>query len=117
MERSLEYKVLRKGATILKDCVSPDDIVTPLFNKDLLTPQERSGANAGHLTPTQRMEKVHLALERRVKVEPTAFWTIIDVLENEPALAPVAEKLRKLWITERPPFPRPAGKAAILYII
>ena len=116
MDQSLEYKALRKGATILKGCVSPDDIVTPLFDKELLTPQERDRANATHLTPNQRMEEVYLALERRVKVEPAAFWTIIDILEEESALAPVAEKLKKLCIAKHPTFPRPAGKAAILCI-
>ena len=106
---------MRKGATILKDCVSPDDIITPLYDKGLLTPQERSLANAG-LTPNKRMEEVYVALERRVKVEPAAFWTIIDILEEESALAPVAEKLKKLCIPKHPTFPRPAGKAAILCI-
>ena len=115
MDQSLEYKALRKGATILKGCVSPDDIVTPLFDKELLTPQERSRANAGHLTLDQRMEEVYLALERRVTVKPAAFHTIIDILKNEPALAPVAEKLKKLWIAEHPTFPRPVKQLYCIY--
>ena len=115
MDQSLEYKALRKGATILKGCVSPEDIITPLFDKELLTPQERDRANAGHLTPNQRREEVYLALERRVTVKPAAFRTIIDILKNEPALAPVAEKLKKLWIAEHPTFPRPVKQLYCIY--
>ena len=100
MEVSLEYKALRRGASLLKDGVCPDDIVTPLYNNDLLTPDERSRANTSHHTASQRMEEVYSALERRVKVEPRAFHLLLDILKNVSALVPVAEKLHEFLNTE-----------------
>ena len=100
MEVSLEYRALRRGASLLKDGVCPDDIVTPLYNNDLLTPDERSRANASHYTASQRMEEIYSALERRVKVERRAFHLLLDILKNVSALVPVAEKLREFWMTE-----------------
>ena len=69
MEDSFEYKALRKSASLLKNGVSPDAIVSLLYEHELLTPDERSRANASHLTEEKRMEQVHLVLERRVKVK------------------------------------------------
>ena len=112
MEQSSEYKALRKGASILKDCVSPDDVVTPLYHNDLLTPDERSRANGAHLTQPQRMEEVYLALERRVKIKPAAFHKLIRILQKVSALRPVAMKLQQeLWYADDPTLPRPAGKS------
>ena len=91
---SPECRALRRGSSLLKNGINPDDIVS---DKKLLTPEERYQANASHLTPSKRMEEVHTALERRVSVTSEAFHTFLDILKGVTALGPVAEKLYKFF--------------------
>ena len=109
MAASLEYDALRKGFTLLKTGVSPGDIVSPLYDGKLLTPDERSKANASHLTPPQRMEEVCSALERRIKVEPTSFHKLITILKSVSGLEPLAEKLDGIYVDLSGGFPTQAG--------
>ena len=97
---SPECRALRRGSSLLKNGINPDDIVSRLSDHKLLTPEERYQANASHLTPSKRMEEVHTALERRVNVTSKAFHTFLDILKGVPALGPVAEKLYKFFLEE-----------------
>ena len=97
---SPEYRALRRGSSLLKIGINPDDIVSRLSDHDLLTPDERCRANATNLTAPKRMEEVHSALERRVSVRFEAFHTILAILKSVPALGPVAEELHKLYKKE-----------------
>ena len=76
---SPECRALRRGSSLLKNGINPDDIVS---DKKLLTPEERYQANASHLTPSKRMEEVHTALERRVSVTSEAFHTFSRALQH-----------------------------------
>ena len=97
---SPEYRALRRGSSLLKSGINPDDIVSLLSDHDLLTPDERCRANATNLTAPKRMEEVHSALERRVIVRWETFHTILAILKSVPALGPVAEELHELYKKE-----------------
>ena len=100
MEDSPESRALKKSATLLKNSIDPDDIVFLLHDKDLLTEGERNSANNVQLIATKRMEKVYLALERRMWVSSEAFHKFVRILIGLPALKPVATQLYDLYLKE-----------------
>ena len=100
MQASPEYRALRKSGALLRNNVNPDDIVTLLFDEELLTDGERDSANNDQLIATKRMEKVYSALERRVRVLPEPFHKFVRILIGVPALKPVAKQLYDLYLKE-----------------
>ena len=97
---SLECRALGQAATLLINSVNPDDIVSLLYDKELLTVGERNSANNVQLIATKRMEEVYLALERRMWGSSEAFHKFVCILISVPALKPVAEQLYSLYLTE-----------------
>ena len=97
---SPECRALRKSAALLRNNVNPDDIVTLLYDEELLTDGERDSANNDQLIATKRMEKVYSALERRVRVLPEPFHKFVRILIGVPALKPVAKQLHDLYLKE-----------------
>ena len=100
MEDSPESRALKKSATLLKNSIDPDDIVFLLHDKDLLTEGERNSANNVQLIATKRMEKVYLALERRMWGSSEAFHKFVRILISVPALKPLAKQLYDLYLKE-----------------
>ena len=97
---SLESHALRKSAALLRNNVNPDDIISLLYDEELLTDGERDSANNVQLIATKRMEEVYSALERRVRVSPEAFHKFVRILIGVPALKPVAKQLHDLYLQE-----------------
>ena len=98
MPVSPESQALRGCTTLLRTGVDPGNIISSLYDSDLLTPEERDQANAPNLIPTQRMDVVCSALERRVRVRLEAFHKFVKILLSEPALEPVAKDLYDLYL-------------------
>ena len=96
---SPECRALRKSGALLRNNVNPDDIVTLLYDEELLTDGERDSANNDQLIATKRM-KVYSALERRVRVSPEAFHKLVRILISVSALKPVAKQLYDLYLKE-----------------
>ena len=91
---SIEARALRRSYAVFKSGVDPDTLVTTLYSKFLLTPDERAAALNKHRTPGERLDGLFTSLERRVSVDPQAFQQLLDALLSEPALASVANKIR-----------------------
>ena len=98
---SPESRALGQAANLLRTSISPDDIVALLFDKQLLTRDDRDLANARHLIPSKQMDEVYSALERRVRVSPEAFHKFVRILIGVPALNDVAKQLYDLYLKER----------------
>ena len=85
---------MRKGYQKFIDGVDPACIVTPLYTKGLLTPEERDKATNGMLTEDAQLKEIYGALEKRVSTNSKNFHTLVNVLRNEPALKDVGDQLQ-----------------------
>ena len=93
MALSREARALRRSNVVFKRGVDPDNVISVLYSKFLLTPEERGRATQKTLTADQQLDVVFDWLERRVSVQPTVFHELVQVLQDEPALEAVGKKL------------------------
>ena len=94
MELSRESRALRASYAAFKRGADPDTVITMLYSKFLLTPEEKGKAKQKMLTVDEQMEVVFESLERRVSADPTVFNQLVQVLLEEPALAAVGRKMQ-----------------------
>jgi len=94
MELSRESRALRESCVAFKRGADPDTIITMLYSKLLLTPEEKGKAKQKTLTADEQMEVVFESLERRVSTDPSVFHKLVQVLLEEPALAAVGRKMQ-----------------------
>ena len=94
MAMSAEARTLRRSNAIIKSGVDPENLVTVLYSNFLLTPDENEKATHKPLTAGQQLEEIFKALERRVAVDPQVLQKLLDALNSEPALEPVAKKIQ-----------------------
>ena len=91
---SAEARALRRSNAVFKGGVDPENLVTVLYGNFLLTPDEREKVTHKTLTAGQQLEEMFTALERRVAVDPHALQKLLDALNTEPALVPVANQIQ-----------------------
>ena len=91
---SVESIVLRRSNTILTRSGDPENLVTVLFSKLLLTPEEKAKVLQQSLTVGQKMEEIFQTMERRVSASPAHFHTLVQVLKEEPAMRTVGETMQ-----------------------
>ena len=96
MEAKAASKALRKSYQKFIDGIDPATIVTPLFTEDLLTQQERANATHQMRTKGEQLQVIYDALERRVSAKPKHFHTLVEILQNEPALKYVGDHMKGL---------------------
>ena len=94
MELSRESRALRESCAAFKRGADPDNVITMLYSKFLLTPEEKGRATQGALNAHQQLDVVFESLERRVSADPTVFNQLVQVLLEEPALAAVGRKMQ-----------------------
>ena len=94
MELSRESRALRESYAVFKRGVTPNTVITMLYSKLLLTPEEKGEAKQKMLTADEQMDVVFESLERRVSADPTVFNQLVQVLLEEPALAAVGRKMQ-----------------------
>ena len=91
---SVEARALRRCNEVFKSGADPENLVTVLYSDFLLTPDERERVRHPNKTPGQQLEELFTTLERRVSVTPGEFHKLTEVLGNEPATKPLAEKMK-----------------------
>ena len=91
---SREDRALRKSVAKFKTGVDPNFIVARLYEKLLLTKEERNSANQKTLTDDERLDAVWKALERRVAVDPSDFHLVVGILHNEPAMKKLGDYMQ-----------------------
>lgn len=91
---SRESRALRASYVVFKRGTDPDTVVTVLYSKFLLTPEEKQRALQETLTPGQQLDKIFDCLERRVSANANVFHKVVQMLLNEPALEEVGKNMQ-----------------------
>ena len=72
--------------------MDPDYLITYLYSKFLLTPSEKS--RVMEVATSEKPEKIFTTMERRVSVRPEYFHTLLQALQDEPAMRGVWEQMQ-----------------------
>ena len=94
MEVSNEYMTFKKSCLLFKRGVDPDNLVPNLYSKGLLTREEKGKVSQRALTDDEKTDALFTILERRVSTEAKNFHTIVNILQDEPALKHVGDKMK-----------------------
>jgi hypothetical protein len=94
---STESRALRRSNAVFKTGVDPSALVTVLYSKFLLTPDERSEATQKTLTDGDKLELMFTYLERRVSTDPQNFHKLLKALNDEPAMEAVGGKIKGVY--------------------
>lgn len=94
MALSREARALRKSNVMFKRGLDPDSVISMLYSKFLLTPEEKARARQKTLSADQQLDVIFDCLEKRVSVEPSDFHKLVQILLDEPALKAVGKKLQ-----------------------
>ncbi len=99
MDSSPEYKAFSKLFADLADSVDASTVAPLAFSRDLLSRNERDAATNRMHTERDRMEVILKAVEKRILSNPQAFYTFVDLLEQELAFKSVVKKLNGMHMT------------------
>ena len=94
MALSRESRALRESYAAFKRGAEPNTIITMLYSKLLLTPEEKGKAKQKTLTVDEQLDVIFDCLERRVSADPSVLNQLIEVLLEEPALEAVGRKMQ-----------------------
>ena len=94
MALSRESRALRESYAAFKRGAEPNTIITMLYSKLLLTPEEKGKAKQKTLTVDEQLDVIFDCLERRVSADPSVLNQLIEVLLEEPALEAVGKKMQ-----------------------
>ena len=94
MALSNESRALRESYATFKRGADPDTVITMLYSKFLLTPEEKERATQSTLTTSKQLDVIFECLERRVSANPSVFNRLVKVLLEEPALEAVGKKIQ-----------------------
>ena len=89
---SVESRALRRSNFVFNSGVDPDYLITYLYSKFLLTPSEKS--RAMEVATSEKPEKIFTTMERRVSVRPEYFQTLLQALQDEPAMRGLWEQMK-----------------------
>lgn len=94
MAQSAEARALRKSYEVFKKGVDPANLVTLLYSRELLTPEEKTKATNRSSSSDEKLEELFASMERRVSAKPPDFHKLVKALKDEPALKPVADQMQ-----------------------
>ena len=95
---SAVLRALRRSNVIFTRGLDPENLVRVLYSQGLLTPEERDNATKQTSTTCQRLDEIFKAVERRVRVNPQCFKTLLLALSEEPAAEDVAKKMKGKYL-------------------
>ena len=93
-----ELRALQRSNVIFARGVDPENLVRVLYSKGLLTLEERDNATKQTSTVCQRLDEMFKTMERRVRINPQCFKTLLQALSEEPANEDVAKKMKGISI-------------------
>lgn len=94
MALSIETRALRRSYEVFKRGLDADSVITMLYSKLLLTPEEKGRATQMTLTADQQLAVAFESLEKRVSTDPSAFHKLVQMLLGEPVLEGVGKKIQ-----------------------
>lgn len=94
MALSRESVALRSSYAAFMRGADPGAVITMLYSKLLLTPEEKRTATQRTLTADEKLNVVFECLERRVSADPSVFRKLVQMLLREPALEGVGRKMK-----------------------
>ena len=92
--KSVELIALQRSSDVFCGGVDPNTLATKLKAKGLLTRQEYKRATQTTAVDDQRNNEILIALERRVSADSSVFHTVVSLLQQEPALKAVGDRMQ-----------------------
>ena len=92
--KSVELIALQMSSDVFCGGVDPNTLATKLRAKGLLTRQEYKRATQTTAVDDQRNNEILIALERRVSADSSVFHTVVHLLQEEPALKAVGDRMQ-----------------------
>ena len=92
--KSVELITLQRSSDIFCCGVDPNTLATMLRAKGLLTREEYRRATQTTAVDDQRSNEILIALERRVSADSSVFHTVVRLLQEEPALKAVGDRMQ-----------------------
>ena len=92
--KSVELMALQRSSDVFCGGVDPNTLATKLRAKGLLTRQEYKRATQTTAVDDQRNNEILIALERRVSADSSVFHTVVHLLQEEPALKAVGDRMQ-----------------------
>ena len=92
--KSVELIALQRSSDIFCGGVDPNTLATKLRAKGLLTIKEYKRAIQTTAVDDQRNNEILIALERRVRADSSVFHTVVGLLQEEPALKAVGDRMQ-----------------------
>ena len=92
--KSVELIALQRCSDVFCGGVDPNTLATNLRAKGLLTRQEYKRATQTTAVDDQRNNEILTALERRVSADSRVFHTVVHLLQEEPALKAVGDRMQ-----------------------
>ena len=92
--KSVELIALQRSSDVFCGGVDPNTLATKLRAKGLLTRQEYKRATQTTAVDDQRNNEILIALERRVSADSSVFHTVVHLLQEEPALKAVGDRMQ-----------------------
>ena len=92
--KSVELKALKRSSDVFCGGVDPNTLATKLMAEELFTSEEYERATQTTATNHQRNNEILTALERRVSADSSVFHTVVSLLQQEPALKAVGDRMQ-----------------------
>ena len=92
--KSVELIALQKCTGVFCGGVDPNTVATTLKTEGLFTSEEYERATQTTATSHQRNNEILTALERRVSADSRVFHTVVSLLQQEPALKAVGDRMQ-----------------------
>jgi hypothetical protein len=94
---SAELRALINSYATFKSGVDPEYLVKALYSKGLLTCDEKESATQRMAKASEKLEILFEALKRRISTRPDHFHTLLQVLDEEPAMRGVFDKIKGIY--------------------
>ena len=92
--KSVELKALKRSSDVFCSGVDPNTLATKLMAEELFTSEEYERATQRTATNHQRNNEILTALVRRVSADSRVFHTVVRLLQQEPALKAVGDRMQ-----------------------
>ena len=92
--KSVELKALKRSSDVFCGGVDPNTLATKLMAEELFTSEEHERVTQIAATSHQRNNEMLKALERRVSADSSVFHTVVCLLQEEPALKAVGDRMQ-----------------------
>ena len=92
--KSVELIALQRSSDVFCGGVDPNTLATKLMAEELFTSEEHESATQRTATNHQRNNEILTALVRRVSADSRVFHTVVRLLQQEPALKAVGDRMQ-----------------------